>query len=200
MGIFSGIVGFGLGYAAGMRMGDRPIRSMQRTADVARSRAQSLSATAERVRSRIGGVQDRTVDVRQVRDVMTTVPETVTSDASLREAAAAMERADVGDVLVVDGETLVGVLTDRDIAVRAVARGRDVSTTRVGDVFSSGAVSISPSETVGEAIRLMREHDVRRLPVVEQGRPVGVVGLADLAVSSEPTSLLADIATAPPNN
>jgi CBS domain-containing protein len=199
MGIFSGIVGFGLGYAAGMRVGDRPIRSLQRTADDARARARSISDAADRVRSRMSGAGARTVDVRQVRDVMTVVPETVGATAPLRDAAAIMERADVGDVLVVEGDELLGVLTDRDIAVRAVAGGRDVSTTVARDVFTPGAVTISPTATVQEAIELMRRHDVRRLPVVEDGRPVGVVSIGDLAVSREPTSLLADITVAPPN-
>ena len=199
MGIFSGIVGFGLGYAAGMRIGDRPIRSLQRTADDARARARSLSDAADRLRSRMSGSDGRTVDVRQVRDVMTVVPETVGATASLRDAATIMERADVGDVLVVEGEELVGVLTDRDIAVRAVGGGRDVSTTLVGDVFTPGAVTVSPAATVHEAMELMREHDVRRLPVVDEGHPVGVVSIGDLAVSREPTSLLADITVAPPN-
>ena len=199
MGIFSGIVGFGLGYAAGMRIGDRPIRSLQRTADDARARARSLSDAADRLRSRMSGAGARTVDVRQVRDVMTVVPETVGATASLRDAATIMERADVGDVLVVEGEELVGVLTDRDIAVRAVGGGRDVSTTLVGDVFTPGAVTVSPAATVHEAMELMREHDVRRLPVVDEGHPVGVVSIGDLAVSREPTSLLADITVAPPN-
>jgi CBS domain-containing protein len=199
MGMFSGIVGFGLGYAAGMKIGDRPIRSLQRTADDARARARSLSDAADRLRSRMSGSGSRTVDVRQVRDVMTVVPETVGATASLRDAAAIMGRADVGDVLVVEGEDLLGVLTDRDIAVRAVGGGRDISTTLVGDVYTPGAVTISPAATVHEAIELMREHDVRRLPVVDERRPVGVVSIGDLAVSREPASLLADITVAPPN-
>jgi CBS domain-containing protein len=179
MGIWSGVVGFGLGYAAGAKIGDRPLRSLRGAG--------------------IGGVGRRTVDVRQVREVMTTLPETVTPATSLRDAAAVMGRADVGDVLVVEGDEVRGILTDRDIAVRAVGEGMDVSTTVVGDVSTPGVVSISPESTVQEAIDLMRQHDVRRLPVVEAGRPIGIVSLGDLAVTGEPASLLADITTAPPN-
>ena len=199
MGKISGVVGFGLGYWTGMKVGDRPIRSMQRTAEQARTRVESLSGTARRMRSSIGGVGGRTTDVREVREVMTTVPETVASSASLREAAEAMVRADVGDVLVTDGGELRGILTDRDIAIRAVAEGRDVSTTTVSDVLTPSVVSISPTATVHEAVELMRQHDVRRLPVVEAGRPIGVVSIGDLAVSREPASLLADITVSPPN-
>jgi CBS domain-containing protein len=199
MGIFSGIVGFGLGYAAGMKVGDRPIRSMQRSAEQARTRVGALSDTVRRMRSGVGGIGDRTVDVRQVREVMTTVPQTIASTASLREAAELMRRADVGDVLVTDGGEVRGILTDRDIAIRAVAEDRDILTTLVADVLTPSVVSIPPTATVQEAIELMRKHDVRRLPVVEAGRPIGVVSIGDLAVSREPASLLADITVAPPN-
>jgi CBS domain-containing protein len=200
MGMFSGIVGFGLGYAAGMRIGDRPVRSIRRTADEARARARSLSAGAGRIRSSIEGVGGRTLDVRQVREIMTTVPEAVGVSTSLRDAAGLMQRADVGDVLVMEGDELQGILTDRDVAIRGVAAALDISNAVVRDVFTPTVVSIPPTSTVQEAIELMREHDVRRLPVVESGRPVGIVSLGDLAVTREPTSVLADITTSPPNN
>jgi CBS domain-containing protein len=201
MGIWSGIVGFGVGYAVGRTTSGGTTGSSLEGTGRGRATAQSfsLSGVADRLRATIGGVATRTVDVRQVRDVMTPVPETVSPTATLRDAAAAMERADVGDVLVVDGDDLRGILTDRDIAIRAVGGGRDISTTVVADVFTPSVVSISPTSAVQEAIELMRKHDVRRLPVVEAGRPIGVVSLGDLAVAREPASLLSDITTAPPN-
>jgi CBS domain-containing protein len=91
-------------------------------------------------------------------------------------------------------------LTDRDIAVRAVARGLDASSTPVREVLSASTVAISPTSSVQEAIELMRRHDIRRLPVVESGRPIGILSLGDLAVSREPGSLLADISAGQPNN
>jgi CBS domain-containing protein len=200
MGIGSGIVGFGLGYAAGMKVGDRPIRALQRTADGARMQVGSVRESAERLRAKVSSVADRTVDVRSVRDVMTPVAETVTTTTTLREAAGLMQRADIGDVVVVDGNQVQGILTDRDIAVRVVAAGRDVDTTVVSDVYSPGAVTIGPSATVQEAVELMRQNGVRRLPVVEMGQPVGVVSIGDLALARNPESLLADITAAPPNN
>jgi CBS domain-containing protein len=199
MGIFSGIVGFGLGYAAGMKIGDRPIQAIRTSVDQARGQAETLATAANRLRARVSGLGGRTVDVRRVREVMTTIPETVGSTTSLRDAATAMQRADVGDLIVVEEGQVLGMLTDRDITIRAVAQGRDVSTTLVGDVFTPGAVTISPDATVQEAIELMRQHDVRRLPVAEGGGPIGVVSMGDLALSREPTSLLADITAAPPN-
>jgi CBS domain-containing protein len=200
MGFASGILGFGLGYAAGMRLGDRPIRAVRGTAMSARQGAASLSAAADRMRSSVGGIRGRTVDVREVREVMTAAPETVSPGTTLREAARLMERGDIGDVLVVENEQLRGIVTDRDMAVRAVAQALDPATATVSQVFTPSAVSVSPTATVQEAIKLMRENDVRRLPVVESGRAIGIVSLGDLAVASEPTSLLADISAASPNN
>jgi CBS domain-containing protein len=199
MGIFGGTVGFALGYAAGMKVGDRPLQAVRRAAAGARASAASASAAADRLRSRIGGVGERTIDVRQVREVMTAAPETVTAETTIRDAAGIMERADVGDLLVVEGEQLRGIVTDRDITVRAVARGLD-PTAEVRQVLTPSAVSVSPMATVAEAIAVMRDNDVRRVPVVEAGRPIGIVSLGDLAVSREPKSLLADISSAPPNN
>lgn len=199
MGIFSGTVGFALGYAAGMKVGDRPLQAVRRAAAGARASATSASAAADRLRSRIGGVGERTIDVRQVREVMTAAPETVTAETTIRDAAGIMERADVGDLLVVEGEQLRGIVTDRDITVRAVARGLD-PTAEVRQVLTPSAVSVSPMATVAEAIAVMRDNDVRRVPVVEAGRPIGVVSLGDLAISREPNSILADISSAPPNN
>lgn len=200
MGIMSGILGFGLGYAAGMKVGDRPVQAWRRTAADARARGTSLFEAAGRVRSRIGGVSGRTIDVRQVREVMTAAPETVTPETTVRDAALLMERMDIGNVLVVDGDELRGIVTDRDITVRSVAEGLDPLTTPVLQIFTPSAVSVSPLATVQETIDLMRHHDIRRVPVVESGVPVGIVSIGDLAESGEPRSLLADISRALPNN
>jgi CBS domain-containing protein len=200
MGMVSRALWFGLGYAAGMKIGDRPIRAMQTTATEARVRAEAMSQTARRVRAQISGIGRPTLDVREVREMMTAAPETVTPEATIRDAAAVMERRDIGDVLVVEGDELSGILTDRDIAVRAVARGLDASSTPVREVLSASTVAISPTSSVQEAIELMRRHDIRRLPVVESGRPIGILSLGDLAVSREPGSLLADISAGQPNN
>jgi CBS domain-containing protein len=200
MGFASGILGFGLGYAAGMKLGDRPIKAVQSTASSARAGAASISAVAERFRSKAEGSRRRTIDVREVREVMTAAPETVTPKTTLAEAAKLMERLDIGAVLVVESEQLRGIVTDRDIAVRGVARGLDPATAKVRDAFTPNAISISPTASVQDAIQMMRDHDVRRLPVVESGRPIGIVSLGDLAVSRQVSSVLADISTAPPNN
>jgi signal-transduction protein with cAMP-binding, CBS, and nucleotidyltransferase domain len=82
---------------------------------------------------------------------------------------------------------VVGVVTDRDIAVRAVADGADPHTVSAASVAGAGPVTVAPGDTVGEAVTLMRKHAVRRLPVIEDGRPVGIVSLGDLAEEHSPT-------------
>lgn len=132
-----------------------------------------------------------------VREVMTPGVVAVSPDASLVEAAQLMRAQDIGDVLVADHQ-LIGVLTDRDIALRAVADGADPLTVSAQAVCTPHPVVIGPDDAVATAIELMREHAVRRLPVVEDGRPVGMVSLGDLAVAQDPGSALADISRRAP--
>ncbi|MFJ8692962.1 CBS domain-containing protein [Streptomyces roseolilacinus] len=134
-----------------------------------------------------------------VREVMTAGVAAVRPDASLVEAAQLMRAQDIGDVLVADGDLLVGVVTDRDITVRAVAEGADPLTVNAETVCTPDPVCVGPDDEVATAVRLMRRHAVRRLPVVEDGRPLGVVSLGDLAISQDPESALADISRAEPN-
>jgi CBS domain-containing protein len=117
----------------------------------------------------------------QVRDVMTPNPESCASDASVADAARTMAKADVGPIPVVDGERLVGILTDRDIVVRVVAEGRDPQATTVGEVASTGLTTVSPDEDLDQVLQLLAEQRVRRLPVVEGEKLVGIVAQADIA-------------------
>jgi CBS domain-containing protein len=118
---------------------------------------------------------------KSVKDAMTTSPATATPAQSLAEAARLMKQQDVGSVPVVDGSRLVGVLTDRDIVVRAVAEGGDPQTVQVGDVASHNVVTVHPDDDLDDALRLMAQHQIRRLAVVEDGHLVGVVAQADVA-------------------
>jgi CBS domain-containing protein len=136
---------------------------------------------------------------RTVEDVMTRDPRTVNSDDPVIEAARIMRDSDIGDVVVMDDGQVSGIVTDRDIVVRGVAEGRDADSTQVSDVCTSGVETIDPSASVDDALRLMREHDIRRLPVTKNGRPVGILSLGDLAVEREPESTLADISAATPD-
>lgn len=134
----------------------------------------------------------------RIRDVMTHDPATLPASASVAEAAQIMRDSDIGDVIILgDGNEITGIVTDRDIAVQVVADSRDPSSTKVGEIASRDLVTVSPDESIGNAVRLMSERAVRRLPVVEGNRPVGIVSLGDLAVVKDPESALADISAAP---
>jgi CBS domain-containing protein len=134
-----------------------------------------------------------------VRDVMTPGVVAVRPDASLVEAAQLMRARDVGDVLVTVDEQLIGVLTDRDITLRAVADGVDPLTVSAQAVCTPNPVVIGPDDAVSTAVALMRDHAIRRLPVLADGHPVGMVSLGDLAVAQDPDSALADISRAEPD-
>jgi CBS domain-containing protein len=135
-----------------------------------------------------------------VQDVMTRNPRTLDADAFIQEAARIMRDEDIGDVIVTEGGQVGGITTDRDIVVRAVADGNDPSQTKLRDVASMEPTTISPQDSVDDAIRIMREKAVRRLPVCENGRAVGIVSLGDLAMERDERSVLADVSAAPPNN
>jgi CBS domain-containing protein len=137
---------------------------------------------------------------QNIRDVMTPDPRTVKPSDTVVDAARAMREDDFGAAVVEDNGNIRGLLTDRDIVVRAVAEGRDLSQTKVADVASEDVATVTPDQDVHDAIRLMREKNVRRLPVVEDGKPVGIVSLGDLAMERDPDSVLADISAAPPND
>ena len=137
---------------------------------------------------------------RTVREVMTHDLRTVGSDDTLEAAAREMRDGDVGPVLIIDGNDIKGILTDRDIVVRAIAEGRDPSTTRVSDIATSAAIGVEADQPIDAAAELMRENDIRRLAVTEGGRPVGIVSIGDLAVERDTDSALADISAASPNN
>jgi CBS domain-containing protein len=117
-----------------------------------------------------------------ILEVMTSNPCTIDADKPVSYAAKMMRDEDVGLAPVVEGDRLVGTLTDRDIAIRVVAESRDPESTKVKDVASKDVVTVDPEQDLDEALRLMAEHQVRRLPVVEEdGRVVGVVAQADVA-------------------
>jgi CBS domain-containing protein len=195
MGVLSTATGFAAGYILGATKGFRPIRAMS-------GRARDM--VVERIPGRSAGTgpsSGRTLDLRDIREVMTALPQTVDLTATIKDAARIMERNDIGVVVVVDQATgrVAGMLTDRDVTIRAVAEGRDPTTTTVGQVYSSEIATLAPTDNVQDAIRLMRERGVRRLPVVQEGRPIGVVSLGDISVEADTGSVLADISAASPN-
>lgn len=134
-----------------------------------------------------------------VRELMTPNPVKLKSTEPVSAAARTMRDEAIGAVIVVDDATLRGIVTDRDIAVRIVADGMDPDEVSVGDLCSTELHTVSPNDSLSDAIRTMNEHALRRVPVVEDQVPVGVLALGDLAVERDPDSLLGAISAAPPN-
>jgi signal-transduction protein with cAMP-binding, CBS, and nucleotidyltransferase domain len=137
---------------------------------------------------------------QRIQDVMTPNPVTMAATSPVTEAARAMRDQDIGNVIVEQGDSMCGIVTDRDITVRVVAEGQDPDSVKLGDICSKDVTAVSPDDSVEDAVALMRQKAVRRLPVVSGGRPVGMVSLGDLAVDAHGEDALADISAAPPNN
>ncbi|MDT9695801.1 CBS domain-containing protein [Streptomyces sp. P17] len=136
---------------------------------------------------------------QHVRDIMTGAPATVGPQASVAAVARIMRDRDLGAVLVMDDDRLRGLVTDRDLVVRSLCEGGDPEETTVAGACSDDLVTVGPDEDLDHAIRLMREHAVRRIPVVDEGRPVGIVALGDVAMERDPDTALGDISAARPN-
>ena len=138
---------------------------------------------------------------KSVADAMTERPHTISRRATAVEAAKAMLDDDVGSLPVLDDDGfLAGIITDRDITVRVVAQGLDPDATRVSEAATLRPVTLTVDQTVEDAIRLVREQDVRRIIVLQGGRAAGIVSLGDLAIERDTDSALADIASEPANN
>lgn len=123
---------------------------------------------------------------KRVADAMTGDPRSVELETPVAEAAKILRDEDVGSLPVVRDGRVSGMVTDRDLAIRVLAEGRDPGSTRVADVVSGDPVTVRPNEDLDEALRLMARHQVRRLPVVEDGdRLVGILAQADVALTGD---------------
>jgi CBS domain-containing protein len=130
---------------------------------------------------------------KSVRNTMTENPRSIKASASVVEAARLMREEHIGSLPITDDEQLVGMITDRDITTRVVAEAADPTRTSVGDVYSRDLIAVEPDKDLDEALQLMARHQVRRLPVVQSGRLVGIVAQADIALSeSEKTGELVE--------
>jgi CBS domain-containing protein len=137
----------------------------------------------------------------QIKDIMTRQVHTVRTGAPLLEVACIMRDQRIGDVLVTEDDgTLCGIVTDRDIVVRAVAAGLPLDTTKVSEICSGDLVYVDESASLDDIVAIMREHAIRRVPVVQNEKPVGIVSIGDLARVKDPNSALAEISSAVPNN
>jgi len=137
---------------------------------------------------------------RTLRDVMSPNPVTLHTGTTVLEAARKMRDDDIGDVIVLRDGEVGGIVTDRDIVVRVLAEGLDPQTVSVSQVMSEGVVCLEPNDTVERATEVMKDHAIRRVPVVEGGKPVGIVSIGDLAIEANGERALADISAAPANN
>jgi len=137
---------------------------------------------------------------QSIREVMTQNPELVAGDTTVADAAKLMRDKDFGGVLCGDGDKVSGFLTDRDIALRVVAEGKDPTSTTVSEVATTDLHTLSPDDSVEDAIELVRQHNIRRVPVVEGAKPVGIVSIGDLAIERDEDSALADISASSENN
>jgi CBS domain-containing protein len=135
-----------------------------------------------------------------VREIMTTNVINMQVSTTLEEAARAMRERDIGDVVVAEDERLVGLVTDRDIVIRAVADGMDPTTTTLGSVASRDIIAIQPDDTAQAAALLMREQAIRRVLVVDEQGLCGILSIGDLATEIDPDSVLGGISGAAPNS
>ncbi|NRD78751.1 CBS domain-containing protein [Bacillus sp. BRMEA1] len=119
--------------------------------------------------------------MEKIRDIMTENVECCTLLDNVYEVAVKMKELNVGAIPIVDNEKLVGMITDRDIVLRGIAEKHPPSS-KVEDIMSNDLITISPDATSREAVQLMSDHQIRRLPVVENGKLIGIVSLGDFAI------------------
>ena len=138
--------------------------------------------------------------MRKVRDVMSAAPVCMPPGESVSAAARAMKLYGTGTVLVLTDGRLSGLVTDRDITVRVLAENRDPRATRIGDICGGELVVLDPDDDLAQAARLVRDRAVRRMPVLRDGTPVGVVSIGDLALEKDATAVLSGVSSAPPSS
>jgi CBS domain-containing protein len=137
---------------------------------------------------------------QKIRELMTGAPVALDVGATVSEAARQMKQRNVGDVLVTRDGKLCGIVTDRDLVVRCLAQDDGDSRRKtIGEFCTEELVTLAPDAEVTEAIRVMQDHAVRRIPIVDHDRAVGVVSLGDLAIERDRQSTLGEISAAPPN-
>jgi signal-transduction protein with cAMP-binding, CBS, and nucleotidyltransferase domain len=134
-----------------------------------------------------------------VKEVMSTNLIALDTSRTALDAAIAMATNNVGDVVVTDSHGICGIVTDRDLVIRVLAADKSTETT-LGEICSKDLETLRSTDTVDDAITIMREHAVRRLPVVENNQPIGIVTLGDLALERDPQSVLGAVSGAPPSD
>lgn len=136
---------------------------------------------------------------RLIKEVMTTHLVSLPASASIRDAAESMKQNNIGAVLVTDKDRVCGIVTDRDILVRAVADNKAPGKTTLGEICSGDLATLGPDDTTEQAATMMRQRSLRRILIMDANRPVGIVSIGDLAMEMDPRSALASISGAPAN-
>ena len=134
-----------------------------------------------------------------VSEIMTTHPESLPANATVAEAARIMREKNIGDIIVLENDIVCGIVTDRDIVIRGLATGGGPET-KLADVCSKEVTTLPIDSKIGDAVKLMEEKALRRLPVVDDGKPVGIVTLGDLELIRDRDSALGQVSAAPPNS
>lgn len=135
-----------------------------------------------------------------VRELMTPNPTSLETTATARDAAVCMRDEKIGDVLVVDGPTLRGIVTDRDLTTRVLADGRGADEVTLGDVVTTGLEVVGPDDDATAVVDQMRRSAVKRVPVVDEQTPVGILSMGDLAIELDEHSALASVSAARPDD
>jgi|SRR5688572_26487796 CBS domain-containing protein len=135
-----------------------------------------------------------------VSDIMTKAPVALSAEDTVRDAARHMRELNVGAIVVQKHGQLFGIVTDRDIVVRCLARDGNCDSTLLGEICSPEVATLRPDDDVDHAVALMRAKAIRRIPVVKNGKAVGILSLGDLALERDPESALGKISGASPNN
>jgi len=139
--------------------------------------------------------------VNLVQDVMTRNPKVLRGSSTVMDAARTMRDFKIGDVIVVDDTNRVrGIVTDRDLVVKSIASGSDPSKTTIESFCTKDVTALKPTQTTDDAVKMMGEKAIRRLPVVDGETLVGIVSLGDLAKRIDKGSCLGEISAAPSNN
>jgi CBS domain-containing protein len=137
----------------------------------------------------------------KVREIMTGHPVTLEADSTVLDAARRMESDDIGSVIVEENGNICGIVTDRDIVVRAIAASKDPAKTALRDICTKELLTLSPDDDLDRAVALMREKAVRRVPVIDAGGDaIGILSLGDLAMERDRESVLGQISAAPPTH
>jgi CBS domain-containing protein len=137
---------------------------------------------------------------KSVRDVMTRNPVALPSDATVQDAAKAMSDLRIGTVVVMDGNRPAGMVTDRDITVRAVATGSDPSRTLLKDIATDRIAAVRPDQSIDDAAQVMKSNDVRRVLVMSDGKLEGIVSLGDLSREGKDQEVQRDLSRSEPNS